>query len=175
MQKNKKMSENNNIKEYHDKLNQTALSRERVRSSEDDHQLEFVAEINGVTYINDSKSIRLSATRNSLEAIDASVILIIGGNDKDNDYSLLSQQIKKKVVAIIYLGNESEKMLNHYLTHKMMFAKALHISESISIAAAYAKPGNAVLFSPACENYQAFDTYKSRGNEFKEIVKKYIP
>src|ERR1043165_9243878 len=99
------MMENNFIRNYRDKLNQALLSRTRVRSSEDDHQLEFVDEINGIAYINDSKSIRVTATRNALEAIETSVVLIIGGDDRDNDYALLSQQVKQKVVAIIYLGN----------------------------------------------------------------------
>ena len=85
------------IRNYHDKLNQALLSRNRVRSSEDDHQLEFVDEINGIAFINDSKSIRLTATRNALEAIETSVILIIGGDDRDNDYSVIAQQVKQKV------------------------------------------------------------------------------
>ena len=165
------MSETNKIKNYHDKLNQTLLSRNRVRSSEDDHQLEFVDEINGIAYINDSKSIRLTATRNALEAIETSVVLVIGGDDKDNDYSILSQQIKSKVVAIIYLGTNSEKILKHYSSHKMLFAKASAIHESIQIASAYAMSGDVVLFSPGCPSYQEFDNYKNRGNEFKQIVK----
>ncbi len=79
------MQENSKLKNYHSKLDLTLLSRERVRTSEDDHHMEFVDEINGIAYVNDSKSIRVSATRNSLEAIETSVILIIGGNDQEVD------------------------------------------------------------------------------------------
>ena len=104
------MMENKNIQNYNEKLNQLQLSREPVRSSEDDHQLEFIDEINGIAFINDSKSIRLTATRNALESINASVVLIIGGDDSDNDYSVLAQQVKQKVVSIIYLGVASEKI-----------------------------------------------------------------
>lgn len=166
------MTESNKIRNYHDKLNQTLLSRNRVRSSEDDHQLEFVEEINGIAFINDSKSIRLTATRNALEAIETSVVLIIGGNDNDNDYSALSQQIKQKVVAVVYLGSSSDKILNHYSSHKMLFAKASTLSEAVHISATYAISGDVVLFSPACPSCDPHDNYKNRGNEFKEVVKK---
>jgi UDP-N-acetylmuramoylalanine--D-glutamate ligase len=165
------MSENNKIKNYHEKLDLSLLSRERVRSSEDDHHMEFVDEINGIAYINDSISIRITATRNSLEAIETSVVLIVGGDDRDNDYSVLSQQIKKKVVAMIYLGSYSDKILKHFSTHSMLFAKAVSIREAVQIASAYSKSGDVVLFSPACPSYHTFDNYKNRGNEFKEVIK----
>lgn len=165
------MTESSKIRNYHDKLNQALLSRNRVRSSEDDHQLEFVDEINGIAFINDSKSIRLTATRNALEAIETSVVLIVGGTDSDNDYSVLSQQIKQKVVAVIYLGSSSDKILNHYSSHKMLFAKASSINEAVQISVAYAISGDVVLFSPACPSNHTHDTYKTRGNEFKDVVK----
>ena len=165
------MEENNKLKKYHEKLDQSLLSRERVRSSEDDHHMEFVDEISGIAYINDSKSIRLTATRNSLEAIETSVLLIVGGDDRDNDYSVLTSQVKQKVVAIIYLGNLSNKILKHFSTHYMLFAKAGSIKEAVQLSTAYAKSGDVVLFSPACPSYHAFDNYKNRGNEFKEIIK----
>ena len=163
--------ENNKLLKNQEKLNQSLLSRVRVLSSEDDHQLEFVDEINAVTFINDSKSIRLTATRNALESIKTSVVLIVGGEDSDNDYSILSQQVKQKVVAIVYLGTSSEKILNSYSSHKMLFAKALTIKEAVQISFAYAISGDVVLFSPACSNSHLFDNYQGRGNEFKRIVK----
>jgi UDP-N-acetylmuramoylalanine--D-glutamate ligase len=166
------MSEIDKIKNYHAKLDLNLLSRDRVRSSEDDHHMEFVDEISGIAYINDSKSIRLTATRNSLEAIETSVVLIVGGDDRDNDYSILAQQVKQKVIAIVYLGNQSDKILKHYSNHSMLFAKAMDIKEAVQLSNAYAKSGDVVLFSPACPSYHAFDNYKNRGNEFKEIVMK---
>lgn len=165
------MTENDKIKNYHDKLNQTLLSRNRVRSSEDDHQLEFVDEINGIAYINDSKSIRLTATRNALESITTSVVLIIGGDDRENDYSAIAQQIKQKVIALVYLGSYSDKILKYFSSHKMLFAKASSIKEAVQISSAYALSGDVVLFSPACPSYHAHDNYKNRGNEFKEVIK----
>ena len=165
------MSEANKIKSYHDKLNQSLVSRERVRSSEDDHQLEFVDEIDGVVYINDSKSTRITSTRYSLEAIETGVLLIVGGDDRENDYSILAQQIKQKVVSVIYLGEQVDKILKHYSGHKMLFAQATSIKESVQIASSYARSGDAVLFSPACPSYQEHDNYKNRGNDFKSLIK----
>jgi UDP-N-acetylmuramoylalanine--D-glutamate ligase len=163
--------EKNSIESYREKLNQALLSRTRVRSSEDDHQLEFVDDVKGIAYINDSSSIRLSATKNALEAIETSVVLILGGDDKDNDYAVLAQQVKQKVVAIIYLGNYSDKILKCYSSHRMLFSKAGSIKEAVQIASCYALAGDVVLFSPACPGCQASDNYKSRGNEFKSVVK----
>jgi len=163
--------ENNILKNYRDKLNQQLFSRQRVRSSEDDHQLEFVDEVNGIAYINDSKSIRVTATRNALEAIETSVVLIIGGDDRDNDYSLLAQQVKQKVVAIIYLGSYSDKILKCYSSHRMLFSRASDLKEAVQVASCYALSGDVILFSPACPSYDAFDNYKNRGNEFKNLVR----
>ena len=162
------MSEKNNIKKDETKLEDALLSRQRVQSSDDEHQLEFVAEVNGIAYINDARSIRLTATRNSLEKIETSVVLITGGDDRDNDYSALAQQVKQKVVAIVYLGNYSEHILKHYSSHYMMYARAVSMREAVTIASCYARSGDAVLFSPACEN--TVDSYKVRGNEFKACV-----
>jgi len=166
------MPEINKIQSFHSKLDLHSVVRERVRSTEDDHNMEFVDEVNGIAFINDSKSIRLTATRNSLEAIETSVVLILGGDDRDNDYSTLFRQVKDKVVAIIYLGSNSDKILKHYSRHSMLFAKAMDIREAVQLACAYAKSGDVVLFSPGCPSYHVFDNYKNRGNEFKEIVKK---
>jgi UDP-N-acetylmuramoylalanine--D-glutamate ligase len=166
------MQENSKLKNYHSKLDLTLLSRERVRTSEDDHHMEFVDEINGIAYVNDSKSIRVSATRNSLEAIETSVILIIGGNDQEVDYSTLAKQIKEKVVAIIYLGNTPNAILQHFSKHYMLFVKATDINEAVLFGSIYGKSGDVVLFSPACSGQIESDNYKKRGNEFKAAVKK---
>lgn len=165
------MTESTKLQNYQAKLDQTLLARDRVRSSEDDHHMEFVDEVNGIAYINDSRSIRITATRNSLEAIETSIVLILGGDDRDNDYAVLSAQVKQKVVAIVYLGNDSNKVMQHYSSHSMLFSKAADIKESVQIASCYARSGDVVLFSPACPSYHAFDNYKNRGNEFKSFIK----
>ena len=144
------------------------LLRERVQPSIDNHQLEFVAEFKGFAFVNDAKSIRVTATRYSLEMIETSVVLIIGGDDATNDYSILVNQIKQKVVAIIYLGENSDKILKHCSTLELFFSKANTINEAIQIASCIGQSGDVVLFSPACQ--VANENYIKRGNEFKQIV-----
>ncbi len=107
--------------------------------------------------------------KSSLEKIETSVVLIIGGdnNENDYDYALLAQQVKQKVIGIVYIGNNSDKILKNYSTAYLLFTKAQTIREAVQLASCYAKSGDVVLFSPACEN----ENYKNRGKEFNEIVK----
>ena len=162
------MIRNIHIKSTNESVKEKLLSIERVKTSADDHQLEFVTEFKGVSYVNDSKSIRVTATRNSLEAIETSVVLIIGGNDNECDYSILENQIKQKVVVIVYLGLCNDKILKYCSKFKMLFLKADSLSEAVYIATLVGQSGDVVLFSPACQS--TTENYKTRGNEFKKIV-----
>src|SRR4051794_23923445 len=87
------------------------LLKQRALVQTDEHSLEYVAHVNGVGYINDSKSIRVAETLHSLERMVGSVVLITGGEDTGADYSILSKQVQQKVSAIIYLGKESDSIL----------------------------------------------------------------
>ncbi len=146
----------------------TDLLKQRALVQTDEHSLEYVGHVNGVGYINDSKSIRITETLQSLERMVGSVVLIIGGEDSAVDYSVLSKQIKEKVRAIIYLGTESDSILQHYSTHTMFFAKALTIEESVKMAYFFSNSEDIVLFSPGCDH--SFD-YKVRGYKFKKEVR----
>ena len=79
-------------------------SRKNALRRNDEHHLEFAAEVNGVTYINDARSIRVSSTCFSIECIEAPIILIMGGDDLENEYSTMLPAMKNYVEAIIYLG-----------------------------------------------------------------------
>ena len=143
------------------------LLKQRSFVQTDEHALELVATVNGVAYINDSKAIRITETLESLERMETSVVLIIGGDDDKTDYSVLSKQIKQKVNAIIYLGKNSDLILRHFSTHNMLFAKALTVEESVKMAYLFANSKDVVLFSPACDHYH---DYKVRGYKFKKEV-----
>jgi UDP-N-acetylmuramoylalanine--D-glutamate ligase len=146
------------------------LLKQRALVQTDEHYLEFVAQVNGVGYINDSKSIRLKETLESLRRIEGSIILIVGGDqDKGNDYAILSKQVKEKVSAIIYLGSDSDSILQHFSTHSMLFAKASTIEEAVQTAYFFAGSKDVVLFSPGCNH--SFD-YKVRGYRFKKEVQR---
>jgi UDP-N-acetylmuramoylalanine--D-glutamate ligase len=143
------------------------LLKQRALVQTDEQALEFVAKVNGIGYINDSKSIRITETLESLERMETSVVLIVGGDDEATDYAVLSKQVKQKVNAIIYLGKNSDSVLKHFSTHNMLFAKALTIEESVQMAYLFAGSNDIVLFSPGCDH--AHD-YKVRGYKFKKEV-----
>ena len=136
-----------------------------------EHAMEFVAEINGVSYMNDSKSVTIKSTCESINTIDADLTLIIGGADKDTDYSYLLNVDMGKVKTFIYLGKDQERMLRFFGRHNLIFAPAEGIEEAVKLAQAGSVANQVVLFSPACSSFEIFDNYKNRGNRFKEQVK----
>ena len=136
-----------------------------------EHSMEFVAEINGVSYVNDSKSVSIKSTYESINTIDAHLVLIIGGMDKDTDYSYLLNVDMNKIKTFIYLGENEERMLRYFGRNNMLFMKADGIEEALTLAKASALANQVVLFSPACPSFEIFDNYKNRGNRFKEQVK----
>jgi UDP-N-acetylmuramoylalanine--D-glutamate ligase len=137
-----------------------------------EHQRELVAEYNGVQYVNDSKSINIKATVESINSLNTEILLIIGGEDRMTDYEFLMHADLKKVKAVIYIGKDQERILSLLMKYDDLFAPASTVEEAIQIAKVYAKEKQVVLFSPACPSYEAFDNYKNRGNAFKETVKK---
>ncbi|HET6225255.1 MAG TPA: hypothetical protein VFF27_03185 [Bacteroidia bacterium] len=143
------------------------LLKQRALVQTDEHALEFVAKVNGIGYINDSKSIRITETVESLERMETSVVLIVGGDDEATDYSMLSKQVKQKVSTLIYLGKNSDVVLKHFSTHNMLFAKAFTIEESVQMAQLLAGSKDIVLFSPGCDHSH---DYKVRGYKFKKAV-----
>ncbi len=147
------------------------ILKQRVLIQTDENELEFVLEVKGVGYLSDSKSRDVTTTEHALEQIDTSVVLIIGGDDKESDYSGLSKQIKKKVAAIIYMGDDSNHILRHYSTANLLFAKASSIEEAVKMASFLARPNDVVLFSPACD--QLVDS-NMLGYRFKKEVKKLL-
>ncbi|HXC05785.1 MAG TPA: cyanophycin synthetase [Bacteroidia bacterium] len=134
-----------------------------------EHQLEFVARINQVNYINDSKATTVADTWNSLHAMPGNVILLMGGMDRGNDYKILKGIVKEKVKAIICLGAERDKIFSALLGNGLLL-HAASLDEAVKFASLYGQAGDVVLFSPACPSYDAFDNYKNRGNKFKHLV-----
>lgn len=145
--------------------------RKAVVNSQDDHNMQLIAEVKGVNYVSDSKSSTVEAMIQSLQGVEAPVILILGGHDKDNDYSAFSGLKVKKIKAVIYLGiKEEEDILQKNKNNSLLFVTAVNIEEAVKIGYWYGKQGDVVLYSPACA-CNAFDSYKTRGEEFKKIVK----
>lgn len=133
------------------------------------HRMEVVRQINGVTYINDSKGTNVDAVKKSLESFSGNVILIAGGRDKDGDFSVLKELVKEKVKALILIGEARQKIADvlgnlvpYYFENDMKSAvlKAKEISEQ----------GDVVLLSPGCASFDMFRNFEHRGEVFKKIV-----
>lgn len=135
-----------------------------------EHRLEFVREINGVTYINDSKGTNVGAVAKSLEGFNTPVILIAGGRGKGSDFSYLRPYVKDRVKALILIGESAEK-ISHALSDMCDTYIVDTLSSAVIKAKELSKSGDTVLLSPACASFDMFRDFEDRGNQFKNIVK----
>jgi UDP-N-acetylmuramoylalanine--D-glutamate ligase len=146
--------------------------REAISTFENlEHRMEYVSTVKGVAYINDSKATNVNSTWFALESIEGSTILILGGVDKGNDYSILNELVKDKVKAIICLGNENQKIHEAFQHMKIKIVDAGSAEEAVQYAYRMAEKGDTVLLSPACASFDLFKNYEDRGRQFKEAVK----
>lgn len=136
------------------------------------HRLEYVAEINNVRYINDSKATNVDSVYYALEGINAPIIWIAGGIDKGNDYSQIERLVKSKVKGIICLGVKNEPIKSFFENTIDLIEESTSLHEVMEIAKKWAKPGDYVLLSPACASFDLFKNYEDRGDQFKEAVLK---
>ncbi|MDD2961704.1 MAG: UDP-N-acetylmuramoyl-L-alanine--D-glutamate ligase [Muribaculaceae bacterium] len=145
------------------------------RSLEDfeavEHRLEYVATIDGVRYINDSKATNVNSCWYALESMNTPVVLILGGKDKGNDYTEIAQFVKDKVKAIVCMGKDNQKLLDFFDDDMVsMIADTHSIEDAVDIARKFADEGDTVLLSPCCASFDLFKSYEDRGEQFKEIV-----
>lgn len=134
-----------------------------------EHRLEFVREVDGVRFINDSKGTNVGAVVKSLEGFTKPVILIAGGRDKEGDFTLLRSLVKEKVKCLILIGEAREKIRDALgdLTETVM---STTLEEAVGLAKQKALKGDVVLLSPACASFDMFMDFEDRGRRFKEIV-----
>ncbi len=135
------------------------------------HRLEFVRELNGVAYINDSKGTNPDSTIKALEAYEKPIILIAGGKNKGSDFTKLAKLIKKKVHTLILVG-EAASAIREAVEKQgsMMIYQAEGFSDVVDLAHQAARPGDVVLLSPACASWDMFNNYEDRGDLFKQLV-----
>ncbi len=136
-----------------------------------EHRLEFVRELNGVSYINDSKGTNVAAVMKSLEGFKSPVILIAGGRDKAGDFSALRDLVKEKVKSLILIGEASEK-IKKALGDLVNTHMAVSLKDAVEIAQREAEKGDAVLLSPACASFDMFRDFEDRGRQFKDMVRR---
>ncbi|MFK7810370.1 MAG: UDP-N-acetylmuramoyl-L-alanine--D-glutamate ligase [Saprospiraceae bacterium] len=134
------------------------------------HRLEFVTEINGVEYINDSKATNIDSVYYGLLAMEKPLIWIAGGIDKGNDYNIILPLVKEKVKALICLGADNEKLKAAFAPIINDIKETQSTKEAIALAAELAKPGMTVILSPACSSFDLFENFAKRGELFKEAV-----
>lgn len=133
------------------------------------HRLEFVREINGVKFINDSKATNVNSLWYALESFDEPIILIAGGRDKGNDYSKVYELVKKKVKLIIAIGESRDKIYNEFKNLTKVI-KVDSMEEAVRSAYEEASSGDVVLLSPACASFDMFEDFEHRGEIFKKLV-----
>ncbi len=135
------------------------------------HRLEFVAAVKGVMYINDSKATNINSVWFALESMEAPVVLILGGVDKGNDYSIIKELVKEKVKAIICLGKDNTRIHEALAEDVQVIVDTSSMKDAVYAAYMLSGKGDVVLLSPACASFDLFNNYEDRGNQFKETVK----
>ena len=146
--------------------------REALQTFESlEHRMEPVATIKGVEFINDSKATNVNSTWFALESMSKPVILILGGVDKGNDYSLLKELVREKVKAIVCMGTDNRKIHEAFGDIVGLIINTTNAQEATQAAFHFGNKGDVVLLSPACASFDLFKNYEDRGQQFKQAVK----
>lgn len=152
------------------------ISNEKIREAIRDfqaleHRMEPVATIRGVEFINDSKATNVNSTWYALETMTKPTILILGGVDKGNDYTLIEELVKEKVKVIICLGKDNSRIHEAFDNIVDTIVDTKNVAKTVEAAFHFSAKGDVVLLSPACASFDLFKNYEDRGNQFKKAVK----
>jgi UDP-N-acetylmuramoylalanine--D-glutamate ligase len=134
-----------------------------------EHRLEFVREVGGVRYYNDSKATNVDATMKAVASFAGGIHLILGGKDKDSDYRVLTPLVRERVKTVITIGSAAEK-IERQLDGVVKIESAETLARAVTFAHATAVAGDTVLLAPACSSFDQFENYEQRGRVFKELV-----
>ncbi len=134
-----------------------------------EHRLEFVRNWHGVEFVNDSKATTVEAGRWALESIDKPIILLCGGRDKNLDYSVLSELVRKKVKKMIAFGEAKEKFFQTFEA-VVNLERTATLRDAVLCAQEAAAEGDCILLSPMCASFDMFKNFEERGTVFKQIV-----
>ena len=134
------------------------------------HRLEFVREVEGVRYINDSKATNVNSVYYALDSMEDNLVWIVGGQDKGNDYNPLIPYVSKKVKAIVCLGLDNQKIIQTFQSIIPTIIETHSMEDAVQVGRGLAQEGDTVLLSPACASFDLFQSYEDRGNQFKHYV-----
>jgi UDP-N-acetylmuramoylalanine--D-glutamate ligase len=134
-----------------------------------EHRLEFVAEISGVSFFNDSKATNVDATIKALESFPGGLFVILGGKDKGSDYAPLIPLLRERARLVLLIGAAAEK-IGAQLAGAVPLERAGTLERAVMVAFERARPGETVLLAPACASFDQFENYEHRGRVFKQLV-----
>jgi len=134
-----------------------------------EHRIEFVTEIHGVRFYNDSKAKNVDATLKALEAFPGRIIVILGGKDKDSDYTLLRDTLRDRAILALLIGSATDK-IERQIDGSVAVQRAETVENAVRAAIQCAHAEDTVLLSPACASFDQFQNYEHRGRVFKELV-----
>ncbi len=134
-----------------------------------EHRMEFVRNLDGVEYVNDSKATNVNSAWYALSSYKKPIVWIAGGRGDSNEYSQLFELVQKNVKCVVSIGEESQNIFNSFSSMVRCFQSDA-LREAVETAKDFAEPGDIVLFAPACKSFDMFLNYEHRGEVFKEIV-----
>jgi UDP-N-acetylmuramoylalanine--D-glutamate ligase len=135
-----------------------------------EHRLELVREIDGVAYYNDSKATSVDATLKAIDAFSGGLWIILGGKDKNSDYTVLQEPLRAKARAALLIGAAAGKIAGQLGIDAVPLLQCGTLAQAIEEAHRSAKPGDTVLLAPACASFDQFESFEHRGRVFKELV-----
>jgi UDP-N-acetylmuramoylalanine--D-glutamate ligase len=139
-----------------------------------EHRLEFVREIDGVAWYNDSKATNVDATLKAIAAFPGGLWVILGGKDKNSDYSPLAEPLRSKAHGALLIGAAARK-IEAQLNGAVPFVRCGTIAAAVAEARVRARSGDTVLLAPACASFDQFENFEHRGREFKRLVRELQP
>ena len=136
-----------------------------------EHRLESVMKVHGIEFINDSKATNVNSAWYALESMNNSVVWIVGGQDKGNEYAELFELVKQKVKAVVCLGKDNSKIISAFKNMVPVIVETNNMEDAVRQSYKLAKNGDSVLLSPACASFDLFENYEDRGRQFKDNVR----
>jgi UDP-N-acetylmuramoylalanine--D-glutamate ligase len=133
------------------------------------HRSEWVAEVNGVRWYNDSKATNVGATVAALAGMPGTLILIAGGDGKGADFSALREAVKERVRCVVLLGRDAP-LIEQAIQGVVPVRHATDMQEAVRQAADCAELGDSVLLSPACASFDMYTNFEARGTDFIAAV-----
>ena len=139
-----------------------------------DHRMQWVADVSGVRFYNDSKATNVGATVAAISGLTANCVLLLGGQSKQQNFEVLVDSIREKVRAVVLMGQDAELIKRDIERAGVEIVDATDLTSAVRIATRLAEPGEIVLFSPACASFDMFENYASRGEMFADAVRSLV-